>query len=33
MTDLHAWSVTRVFPRSGETGTTQQIIDLLEASA
>lgn len=31
--DAHAWSVTRVFPRIGETGTTQQIIDLLERSA
>ncbi len=37
MTDLHAdahtWSVTRVFPRIGETGTTREIIDLLERSA
>ncbi|HZY98358.1 MAG TPA: isochorismatase family protein, partial [Candidatus Baltobacteraceae bacterium] len=29
----HAHSVTRVFPRIGETGTTRQIIDLLERSA
>jgi nicotinamidase-related amidase len=29
----HAHSVTRVFPRIGETGTTQQIIDLLKTSA
>ncbi|MDQ0008706.1 nicotinamidase-related amidase [Luteibacter jiangsuensis] len=28
--DAHAWSTTRVFPRIGETGTTQEIIDLLE---
>ena len=28
--DAHAYSVTRVFPRIGETGTTQDIIDLLE---
>jgi len=28
--DAHANSVTRIFPRLGETGTTQQIIDLLE---
>jgi nicotinamidase-related amidase len=31
--DAHAYSVTRVFPRIGETGTTQEIIDLLERSA
>ncbi|TWB23785.1 nicotinamidase-related amidase [Nitrospirillum amazonense] len=31
--DAHAWSVTRVFPRIGETGTTQEIIDLLTRSA
>jgi nicotinamidase-related amidase len=31
--DAHEWSVTRVFPRIGETGTTQDIIDLLEKSA
>jgi nicotinamidase-related amidase len=27
--DAHANSVTRIFPRLGETGTTQEIIDLL----
>lgn len=31
--DAHAWSVTRVFPRIGETGTTQAIIDLLQRCA
>ena len=31
--DAHAYSVTRVFPRIGETGTTREIIDLLEKSA
>jgi hypothetical protein len=31
--DAHAWSVTQVFPRIGETGTTRDIIDLLQASA
>jgi len=35
MTDIsaeaHAHSIARVFPRLGETGTTQQIIDLLNA--
>ncbi len=31
--DAHAWSITRVFPRIGETGTTQEIIDLLGRSA
>lgn len=35
MTDLrpeaHAWSLEQVFPRLGETGTTQQIIHLLTA--
>jgi nicotinamidase-related amidase len=31
--DAHAWSVTRVFPRIGETGTTQEILDLLTRSA
>lgn len=31
--DAHTWSVTRVFPRIGETGTTRDIIDLLERSA
>lgn len=28
--DAHANSVTRVFPRLGETGTTREIIDLLD---
>lgn len=28
--DAHAWSVTQVFPRIGETGMTREIIDLLE---
>lgn len=31
--DAHAWSVTRVFPRIGETGTTREIVDLLERTA
>ena len=31
--DAHAWSLTRVFPRIGETGTTREIIDLLEKGA
>lgn len=31
--DAHAYSLTRVFPRIGETGTTQEIIDLLNRSA
>ena len=31
--DAHAYSVTRVFPRIGETGATRDIIDLLEKSA
>lgn len=31
--DAHAWSVTRVFPRIGETGKAQEIINLLERSA
>jgi nicotinamidase-related amidase len=31
--EAHAWSLTRVFPRIGETGTTQDIIDLMEKSA
>jgi len=31
--DAHAYSITRVFPRIGETGTAQEIIDLLERSA
>jgi nicotinamidase-related amidase len=29
--EAHAYSLANVFPRLGETGTTQQIIDLLEA--
>ena len=37
VTDLdagaHEYSVTRIFPRIGETGTMQEIIDLLERSA
>ncbi|WP_233805792.1 isochorismatase family protein [Paraburkholderia sp. HP33-1] len=36
MTDLHADahtnSITRIFPRLGETGTTQELLDLLESS-
>lgn len=28
--DAHAYSITRIFPRISETGTTQEIIDLLE---
>ena len=31
--DAHAYSVTSVFPRIGETGATQEIIDLLERNA
>ena len=31
--DAHTNSITRIFPRLGETGTTQQIIDLLNARA
>src|SRR3984957_12742243 len=31
--DAHAYSITRIFPRIGETGTTQEIIGLLEESA
>ena len=31
--DAHAYSVTRVFPRIGETGTTREIIDLMKKSA
>jgi nicotinamidase-related amidase len=31
--DAHTYSVTRVFPRIGQTGTTQEIFDLLERSA
>ncbi len=29
----HGWSLRRVFPRIGESGTTGDIIDLLERSA
>jgi len=36
MTDLHAdahtYSITRIFPKIGETGTTQEIIDVLRRS-
>ena len=32
-TEAHDYSVTQVFPRIGETGTTREIIDLLEKSA
>lgn len=31
--EAHTYSVTRVFPRIGETGTTQEILDLMKASA
>ena len=31
--DAHAHSITRIFPRIGETGTTQEIIGLMEKSA
>jgi nicotinamidase-related amidase len=31
--DAHHNSMTRIFPRLGETGTTQQIVDLLEAAS
>jgi nicotinamidase-related amidase len=31
--DAHTNSITRIFPRLGETGTTQQIIDLLNTRA
>jgi nicotinamidase-related amidase len=31
--DAHAYSITRVFPRIGETGTTQEILDLMQKSA
>jgi nicotinamidase-related amidase len=31
--DVHHNSITRIFPRMGETGTTQRIIDLLEAAS
>lgn len=30
--DAHTYSITRVFPRIGETGTTQEIIDLMKRS-
>jgi nicotinamidase-related amidase len=33
LADAHIFSVTRVFPRIGETGTTQEIVDLLERCA
>jgi nicotinamidase-related amidase len=31
--DAHLNSVTRIFPRLGETGTTQEILELLKRSA
>jgi nicotinamidase-related amidase len=31
--EAHDYSIAQVFPRLGETGTTQEIIDLLERSA
>jgi len=31
--DAHAYSIARVFPKIGETGTTQQIIDLMKKDA
>jgi nicotinamidase-related amidase len=31
--DAHTNSITRIFPRLGETGTAQQIIDLLDSTA
>ena len=31
--DAHTYSITRVFPRIGETGTTQEIINLMKKSA
>jgi nicotinamidase-related amidase len=31
--DAHDYSLTQIFPRLGETGTTQEIIDLLERTA
>ena len=31
--EAHDYSLTRVFPRIGETGTTREIIDLMERSA
>jgi nicotinamidase-related amidase len=30
--DAHTNSITRIFPRLGETGTTQEVLDLLESS-
>jgi nicotinamidase-related amidase len=30
--DAHTNSITRIFPRLGETGTTQELLDLLESS-
>jgi nicotinamidase-related amidase len=30
--DIHHNSITRIFPRLGETGTTQELIDVLEAA-
>ena len=30
--DAHTNSITRIFPRLGETGTTQEIIDLLDST-
>jgi nicotinamidase-related amidase len=30
--DAHTNSITRIFPRLGETGTTQEVVDLLESS-
>jgi nicotinamidase-related amidase len=31
--DAHHNSITRIFPRLGETGTTPEIVDLLEAAS
>jgi hypothetical protein len=31
--DAHHNSITRIFPRMGETGTTQEIVDLLNANS
>ena len=31
--DAHHNSITRIFPRLGETGTTLEIVDLLEAAS
>jgi hypothetical protein len=30
--DAHTNSITRIFPRLGETGTTQEVLDLLEST-